>query len=112
MSRACWRMEYGRRQRPVTFAAAAPVDADHTDAVGKQRRGEFDSVLAGEIAVDEDDGDIASPHSRQPSWTSPARTLATIRLHLFRPAVGAALVGVGSRHSDAVSLGAALQSSR
>jgi hypothetical protein len=49
----------GCRRRPVTFAAAAPVDADYTHATGKQRGGEFDPVLAGEIAVDEDDGDIA-----------------------------------------------------
>ena len=46
----------GCRRRAVAFAAAAPVDADHTEAGGKQRGGEFDPVLAGEVAVDEDDG--------------------------------------------------------
>jgi hypothetical protein len=52
--------EIGQRLRPVAFAAAAPVDADHTDIAGKQRGGEFDPVLAGEIAVDEDDGNDSS----------------------------------------------------
>ena len=47
------------RRRAVAFAAAAPVDPDHPEIAGKQRCGELDPVLAGEIAVDEDDGDVA-----------------------------------------------------
>ena len=47
--------------RPVTFAATAPVDPDHAQATRKQRRSELDPILAGEIAVDEDDGDVAIP---------------------------------------------------
>ena len=89
--------EIGRRRRPVAFAAAAPVDADDTHAAGKQRGGEFDPVLAGEIAVDEDDGDIAlaplSPAELDLARSHPCHHQAP---YLFRPAVGDALGGVGA----------------
>src|SRR5712671_2521989 len=45
---------------PIAFATAAPVDPDHAQATGKHRCGKLDPVLAGEISVDEDDGDVAS----------------------------------------------------
>jgi hypothetical protein len=50
----------GSRLWPVVFTTSAPVEPDHAQASGKQRRGKFDPVLAGKVAVDEDDGDVAS----------------------------------------------------
>src|SRR6476646_9404129 len=49
----------GRGLRPIALAAAAPVDADHPQPAWEQRCGELDPVLAGEIAMDKDDGDVA-----------------------------------------------------
>src|SRR5258705_12826606 len=50
----------GMRLWPIAFATAAPVDPDYAQAAGKHRCGKLDPVFAGEIAVDEDDGDVAS----------------------------------------------------
>jgi hypothetical protein len=50
----------GIRLWPIAVAAAAPVEPDHTQASGKQRCGKFDPILAGKVAVDEDDRDVAS----------------------------------------------------
>ena len=81
--------------RSVAVSAAAPVDADHTNAAGKKRGSEFDPVLAGKIAVDEEDCHVALPPF------SPAE-LDLSRLHprhggyLFKPAVGEAPGGVGA----------------
>jgi hypothetical protein len=50
----------GSRLWPIAFAASTPVEPDHAQASGKQRCGKFDPVLAGKVAVDEDDGDVAS----------------------------------------------------
>src|SRR5882762_1693058 len=89
----------GIRLWPVAFAAAAPVHADHAQAAGKHRCGKLDPVLAGEIAVDEDDGDVASsPFS--PTQLDLARLQPCHdRLYLFRPAVGDAPGGVGATGS-------------
>src|SRR4029078_7198641 len=38
--------------RPIAVAATAPINSDHPQAAGKQGCGEFDPVLAGEIAMD------------------------------------------------------------
>src|SRR3954451_10583250 len=48
------------RRRPVAFATAAPVDPDNAQAAWKQRCSELDPILAGKVAMDEDDGDVAS----------------------------------------------------
>ncbi len=89
--------EIGRRLRPIAFAAAAPVDPDHAEAAGEQWGGEFDPVLAGEIAVDEDDGDVAltpfSPAELDLARSHPCHHQAP---YLFRPAVGDAPGGVGA----------------
>src|ERR1700676_696954 len=45
---------------PIAFATAAPVDPDHAQAARNQRCGKLNPDLAGEIPVDEDDGDVAS----------------------------------------------------
>src|SRR3954467_1195542 len=49
------------RRRSVAFTAAAPVDADHPEGAWEKPGGEFDPVLAGEITVDEDHGNVAFP---------------------------------------------------
>src|SRR6185437_16755761 len=46
-------------RRPVAFTATTPVDTDHAHAPRKQRRGQLDPLLASEVAMDEDDGDVA-----------------------------------------------------
>src|SRR4051794_8995915 len=89
----------GIRLCSIALAAASPIDPDHTQAAGKQRCGKLDPVLAGEIAVDEGDGDVAfSPF--------PPAQLDLARLqpwhdgrYLFRPAVGEAPGGVGATGS-------------
>ena len=83
--------------RPIAFTAAAPVYPDHAQAGGKQRCGEFDPVLAGEITTwMKTTVTSPPPDSRQISWTSPACTRATDLPYLFRPAVGDAPGGVGA----------------
>src|SRR4051812_21023661 len=54
----------GIRCWSIAFAATAPIDANHTQFAGKPQCGKFDPILAGEIAMDEDDGDVTfSPFS-------------------------------------------------
>ena|SRR5438876_1486828 len=83
-----------RSRRPVAFAAAAPVDADHTHAAGKQRRGDLDPLLAGEIAMEKDDGDVAltpcAPSEMHLAGPYPRHN----RAYLFRPTVGDVPVGI------------------
>ena len=77
----------GSRRRAIALAATPPVDPDHPEAARKQRCGEFDPVLAGEIAVDEDDGDVAlSPFS--PAELNLTRTHPTASSHLLVQAGG------------------------
>src|SRR5260370_1635448 len=79
----------GRRRRSVAFPAAAPVDADHAQAARKQRGSEFDPVLAGEIAVDEDDGYLAfspfPPAELDLARTHPRHRRPSPRPSLFSP---------------------------
>src|SRR5579872_197537 len=84
----------GRGGRTVAFTAAAPVDADHANAAGKQRRRELNPFLAREIAMDEDDGDVALtpcvPSQIDVTGFHPWHAA----LYLFRPTVGDEPAGV------------------
>src|SRR3981081_3777648 len=49
----------GVRTRAIALAAASPIDADHPEVTREEWRGEIDPLLAGEIAVDKHEGDVA-----------------------------------------------------
>src|SRR4051812_33455497 len=49
----------GFRLRTIALAAASPIDADHAEVTREEWRGEIDPLLAGEIAVDKHDRDVA-----------------------------------------------------
>src|SRR6516225_12480344 len=82
----------GRGWRAIALAAAAPVDTDHADAAGKQRHRVLDPLLAGEVAVDEDEGDIALAPCAVSEMDVPGPHPRHVRSYLFRPTVGASCV--------------------